>query len=346
MMSYKDIARDAPHEVRTRGPPFGKYGGIPVSKAKDGMKRSDSIGTIPRYWEDEAEWMTYHPNALSEREKFAEMSRGKLLTVFLDYDGTLTPIVAEPDEAFMSEDAREVVRACARTFPTAIISGRSRHKVSQFIKLSELYYAGSHGLDIAGPASTSDGAPVENAIAHQPAQWARDVMDRVAEDLARQCADIPGVNVEHNMFCVSCHYRAVSEEDRPRVEKVVDALCEAEECLIKHDGKMVWEVRPRVAWDKGKALSYLRDAIMPNLKEKGFAPEDVFTIYVGDDVTDEDAFMEINEELGDHLGVGVLVSSAPKVSAAKFSLRNCDEVLDFLRMVRELGEQGEIKTLL
>ena len=108
----------------------------------------------------------------------------------------------------------------------------------------------------------------------------------------------------------------------------------------------MWEVRPRVAWDKGKALSYLRDAIMPNLKEKGFAPEDVFTIYVGDDVTDEDAFMEINEELGDHLGVGVLVSSAPKVSAAKFSLRNCDEVLDFLRMVRELGEQGEIKTLL
>ena len=343
-MSYKDIAKDAPYEVRTRGPPFGKYGGIP--SAKDGMKRSDSIGMIPRYWEDEAEWMTYHPNAIMEREKFAEMARGKLLTVFLDYDGTLTPIVPEPDEAFMSDAAREAVRECARTFPTAIISGRSRHKVSQFIKLTELYYAGSHGLDIVGPASTADGTPVEDTIAHQPAQWARDVMDRVAKDLATQCADIPGVNVEHNMFCVSCHYRAVSEEDRPRVEKVVDALCEAEECLIKHDGKMVWEVRPRVAWDKGKALSYLRDAIMPNLKERGFAPEDVFTIYIGDDVTDEDAFMEINEELGDHLGVGLLVSSAPKVSAAKFSLRNCDEVLQFLRMVRELGEQGEIKTLL
>ena len=74
-----------------------------------------------------------------------------------------------------------------------------------------------------------------------------------------------------------------------------------------------------------------------------FLTED--TIYIGDDVTDEDAFMEINEELKDELGVGILVSSAPKVSAAKFSLRETSEVLKFLTKLHELGDKGEIRTL-
>ena len=340
-MSYKDFERAGPVEVRTRGPPFGSY------KAEAGMKRSDSIGRIPKYWDDENEWREYHPNALDEEgeKKFVGLVRGKLLTVFLDYDGTLTPIVPEPDRAFMSEEMRDAVRECAKRYPTAIISGRSRHKVSQFIKLQELYYAGSHGLDIVGPTTTMDGEPVEKKLAHQPAQWARVVMDRVTKELIERCEDIPGTNIEHNMFCVSAHYRAVSEEMRPRVEKIVDEICEREECLIKHDGKMVWEVRPRVAWDKGKALTYLRNALLKELEGQGFTSDQVYTIYIGDDVTDEDAFMEINEELKDELGVGILVSSAPKVSAAKFSLRETSEVLKFLTKLHELGDKGEIRTL-
>merc|ERR1712159_928718 len=104
-------------------------------------------------------------------------------------------------------------------------------------------------------------------------------------------------------------------------------ICEREECLIKHDGKMVWEVRPRVAWDKGKALTYLRNALLKELEGQGFTSDQVYTIYIGDDVTDEDAFMEINEEL--------------KVSAAKFSLRETSEVLKFLTKLHELGDKGE-----
>ena len=149
-MSYKDMSRGGPLEVRTRGPPFGK-----MPRAEQGMKRSDSIGMIERYWNDEEEWRGYHPNACDEENKFVAAAEGKLLTVFLDYDGTLAPIVPEPDKAFMSDEMREAVRQCARRFPTAIISGRSRQKVSQFVNLDELYYAGSHGLDIAGPKTTT-----------------------------------------------------------------------------------------------------------------------------------------------------------------------------------------------
>lgn len=65
--------------------------------------------------------------------------------------GTLTPIVSNPDAAFMSDAMRGVVRAVAELFPTAIISGRGREKVEGFVQLRELYYAGSHGMDIVGP---------------------------------------------------------------------------------------------------------------------------------------------------------------------------------------------------
>lgn len=69
----------------------------------------------------------------------------------LDSAGTLTPIVSNPDLALMSEPAREAVRRVAQLFPTAVISGRGREKVQQFVRLAELYYAGSHGMDIVGP---------------------------------------------------------------------------------------------------------------------------------------------------------------------------------------------------
>lgn len=99
-------------------------------------------------------------------------------TAHSDQTGTLAPIVNDPDRAFMSDEVgllccclwccqcgaivsirhhacqqmRATVRSVAQLFPTAIISGRGREKVEAFVKLKELYYAGSHGMDIVGPA--------------------------------------------------------------------------------------------------------------------------------------------------------------------------------------------------
>ena len=71
-MSYKDMSRGGPLEVRTRGPPFGK-----MPRAEQGMKRSDSIGMIEKYWDDEEEWRGYHPNACDEENKFVERGGGE-----------------------------------------------------------------------------------------------------------------------------------------------------------------------------------------------------------------------------------------------------------------------------
>uniref|UniRef100_A0A453PJ76 Trehalose 6-phosphate phosphatase n=1 Tax=Aegilops tauschii subsp. strangulata TaxID=200361 RepID=A0A453PJ76_AEGTS len=105
-------------------------------------------------------WMRKHPSALSKFEQIASASKGKKIVMFLDYDGTLSPIVANPDAAYMSDAMREAVRDVAKHFPTAIVSGRCRDKVHNFVGLSELYYAGSHGMDIKGPGSNSRLMPI------------------------------------------------------------------------------------------------------------------------------------------------------------------------------------------
>lgn len=73
------------------------------------------------------------------------------LVVFLDYDGTLTPIVSDPDAAILSDQMRSAVGKLAERATVAIVSGRAREKLRNFVQIPELYYAGSHGFDIDGP---------------------------------------------------------------------------------------------------------------------------------------------------------------------------------------------------
>ena len=88
--------------------------------------------------------------------------------MFLDYDGTISDIVSNPDKAYMTDEMRDAVSRVASLYPTAIISGRSREKVYDFVRLPQLYYAGSHGLDIVGPKCDDD----DHVELHQPAPWA------------------------------------------------------------------------------------------------------------------------------------------------------------------------------
>lgn len=282
---------------------------------------------------------THHPSAIECFERFRAAASGKLLTVFLDYDGTISPIVNKPDEAFMSDEMRAAVQRVASLYPTAIISGRAREKVYDFVRLPELYYAGSHGLDIVAPSA--EGSSQRDL--HQPAPWAPEVMDAVYKECVAAVANIPGASVDHNKFCVSVHYRnCEAKEDWTRVKAVVDACVAADPARLKQaEGRKVFEVKPRVAWDKGKALSYLLSQL--GLEGKYDAGE-VLSLYFGDDHTDEDAFHELRG-FPEGTGCGVIVSSVPKPSNAVFSVRDPAEVLVFLNSIAHLAESGETKSL-
>ncbi|PON64935.1 Trehalose-phosphatase [Parasponia andersonii] len=281
-------------------------------------------------------WNLGHPSALTMFEEITKASEGKQLVMFLDYDGTLSPIVEDPDQAFMSNEMRKAVKAVARYLPTAIVSGRSRDKVYSFVKLAELYYAGSHGMDIKGPTKATKYKNVhgKEEVIFQPAKEFLPMIDEVYTILFENTKSIPGAMVEHNKFCISVHFRNVDEKSWAALAEQVRTVLNEHPKLRFTQGRKVLEIRPTIKWDKGKALEFLLESL-------GYAnSSEVLPIYIGDDQTDEDAFKVVRDR---GQGFGILVSKAPKQTSASYSLQDPSEarlhiypeffVKDFLKLV-------------
>jgi len=234
----------------------------------------------------------------------------------------------------MSPEMRAAVKAVASHFPAAIISGRALDKVTSFVQLAELYYAGSHGFDIVGPAgSESQGSP----MAHQPVPWAVGLIDEVHDALLPRIACIEGASVEHNKFCVSVHYRMCPER-WPEVEAAIEEVLVGRERLHVTRGRKVFEVRPKVEWDKGRALLFLLQQLGldgAGSRNGDGEADDVCSVYLGDDVSDEDAFRALADR---GLGIGILVASRAKPTAARYTLSSPEEVQEFLWRLVQVGE--------
>ncbi|KAL2550136.1 Trehalose-phosphate phosphatase A [Forsythia ovata] len=284
-------------------------------------------------------WMIKYPSALASFEQIENVARGKRIALFLDYDGTLSPIVDNPDHAFMSNAMRAAVRNAAKYFPTAIISGRSRDKVYEFVGLTELYYAGSHGMDIMGPVRSisndyvncirSSDKQGKGVNLFQPASEFLPMIDEVFRSLVETMKGVAGAEVENNKFCVSVHYRNVDEKSWTVVGQYVEEILKNYPRLRLTHGRKVLEIRPVLDWDKGKAVEFLLESL-------GLVDcDDVLPIYVGDDRTDEDAFKVLREG---NRGYGILVSSIPKESNAFYSLRDPSEVMEFLNNLVKWGK--------
>ncbi len=250
---------------------------------------------------------------------FAEIEArlaGKRASVFLDYDGTLTPIVASPELALLSQRMRAILLALAARCSVAIVSGRDLADVKRLVGLDNIVYAGSHGFDISGPNGLS--------VRHKDSAAFREAVKQAAKMLASAVAPIKGALVEPKRFAVAVHYRQVGDADVPRVEAVVDDVLKAVPELRKTYGKKVYELRPRFDWDKGKAVRWLMEAL-------GQAGADVVPFFLGDDFTDEDAFAALAD-----IGVTIFVG-APHRTVARYTLADTDAVATFLsRLTRVL----------
>lgn len=279
-------------------------------------------------------WMVRHPSALDMFEQITKASKGKQIVMFLDYDGTLSPIVNDPDRAFMSDAMRETVRKLARYFPTAIVTGRCRDKVYNFVRLPELYYAGSHGMDIKGPSKGSQyKKTTHESVLCQPACEFLPMIDEVYNVLLEKTRSTPGAMVENNKFCLSVHFRCVEEKKWSELAQKVRSVLKDYPELKLAQGRKVLEIRPTIKWDKGKALEFLVESL-------GYTNfDDVFPVYIGDDRTDEDAFKVLRER---GQGLGILVSKIPKETNASYSLQEPSEVMTFLQKLVD-WKQGPLR---
>ncbi|KAF5953200.1 hypothetical protein HYC85_011144 [Camellia sinensis] len=301
------------------------------------------------------------------------IAKGRKIVVFLDYDGTLSNIVDDPEKAFMTKKMRFAVQEVARCFPTAVISGRGRDKVHDFVELDNVYYAGSHGLDIAAPSQSPNDADPKHqtrgneVVLFQPAKkYLPAIQKQIFIALNEKTRSIRGILIEHNKFCISVHFRHVRDEDFCTLEKLVNSVMgEYKEFRISK-GKKVFCISysyilyscpnsnnefiiftSHLGFDFFGIISQVFE-IRPDMEwDKGHAlnylldtlgfgsSSDALPLYIGDDRTDEDAFKAIRER-GD--GYPIVVSSSPKDTMALYSLRNPLEVEKFLlRLVHHSG---------
>jgi trehalose-phosphatase len=270
-------------------------------------------------------------NALDHVGALVARLSDKRLAVFLDYDGTLTPIVDRPEDAVISDGMREAVRALARRSSVCVVSGRDRPVVQELMGLDDLIVAGSHGFDIWSPGGET--------IQHHAADGFEDLIRRVTERLRERTDSIDGALVEPKRSSVAVHYRLVDERERALVTAAVEAaMAEHGDALKVTPGKMVFELQPNIDWDKGKAVLHLLTAL-------GLDGDDVLPVYIGDDVTDEHAFAAIADR-----GVGILVADpddpeARRTTAAQFALRHPREVQDLLTTLAWVDASGEPELL-
>jgi trehalose 6-phosphate phosphatase len=258
----------------------------------------------------------------TEWQKLAvKIARAKRIVLFLDYDGTLTPIRPTPQQARLASPARQVLRklgSCKGVFIT-IVSGRSLREVRNCVRVSGIYYAGNHGMEIAGPG----------VFFVQPqAKAAKPLMRKIKRSLQRGLAGMEGVWVEDKGLTLTIHFRQASRSIAGEIEATVRAIVQRllrQKRIRLTTGKKVLEIRPPVRWNKG---SYVR-WYLKRLNASKDGP--IFSLCIGDDVTDEDAFRAIRRG-----GVAVRVGTNLRGSLATRMLRSPREVHTLLRRIDKL----------
>ncbi len=261
------------------------------------------------------------PSALASTKEIISRIEGRKIVVFLDYDGTLTPIVNDPEKAFLPNSMLEVLKRVADSFPLAVISGRDLPDIRELVGMEEIYYAGSHGFDIAGP----EGMRTQ----HQKGTRYLSSLDHAEKELKEKAKPISGARIERKRFSIAIHYRNVQEDEVASLKKVVEEVAGHHSDLRQSEGKKVLELQPKIDWHKGKAVLWLLDKL-------GLNKADVVPFYLGDDVTDEDAFKTLRDR-----GLGIVVMDKPRPTAAQYRLNDPDEVEQFLTRLVLMREGGD-----
>lgn len=252
------------------------------------------------------------PGAMERLEEIGRLLRGVSAAVFLDYDGTLTPIVPRPEGAVMEPAVQRLLLDLSTLCPVAVISGRDRSDLQARVGIEGIALAGCHGFDIAAP----DGGEFRPGRAYLPQ------LDRAEAELGRRLGAVPGVQIERKRFAIAVHYRQAAEEET-RVEEEVDRVLAGIPGLRRTEGRKVFELQPDIDWGKGKAVRWL-------LERLGLDGPEVLPIYIGDDLTDEDAFRELRG-----WGLGIVVRGSPRPTAATYALEP-EQVEGFLKTLAGL----------
>lgn len=261
--------------------------------------------------------MTYCLSALSEID--AALGSARRVLIASDFDGTLCPIADSPAEVRLGAAITGILgrlTACGR-ISFAVISGRSFADVSCRLPFPATV-AGNHGLEIRAPGLDFE---------HPEASAARPELAAACEAMRAALLNWPGAWVEDKGLSATAHFRAVDRRyHRCLLKTARHSLARFGNRFALRAGNRALEVRPRVAWEKGDALRYIRESAGPFQT----------CICLGDDRTDETMF-RANPE-----GVNIRVGRR-QPTAASYYLSDSTEVAIFLSHVLDFCELRKLQ---
>lgn len=304
---------------------FAKVVGVDRGRNARALKRAGADLVVKSLQELDIETKTSElPSALQSFKKIEAQCKDREIVLFLDFDGTLTPIVSHPKDAYLSETMRNTLMRLSNQCTLAVISGRGLNDIKSRVGIKGLYYSGSHGYEIEGPSIKME---------HEPALAFVETFDSLETELNKSLADVEGALVERKKFSIALHYRNVAKRDVERVEKAADDAVKKYPRLRKSYGKKLYELQPDLEWNKGKALEWLMKALHIDRRVSKI-------FYIGDDITDEDAFSAIKS-----YGIGILVGREKRTTGAQYKLKDTEQTLRFLEILSSSIEEGNIWSL-
>ncbi|CAH0546123.1 unnamed protein product [Brassicogethes aeneus] len=244
------------------------------------------------------------------------ISNGKKLALLLDYDGTLTPLVAHPDLAVIPNETKEILNRISKYdgLFLAVISGRGLSKVKELVGINGIHYAGNHGFEILSP----DGSLYIHQIHEELQKKLREMVD----ELSKNASD-NGAWVEDKTYSITYHYRAVPDQMKKEYQEKALKIMNKSGFRI-NQAHMAIEAKPPINWNKGTA------SVM--ILEKHFSKNwmnETKVIFIGDDTTDEDAMEALKGN-----SCTFRISQDENVSThSTHVLKSLDCVLDILKWI-------------
>ena len=273
--------------------------------------------------------MTIPPRALDHLDSFSQILSADCVGLFSDFDGTLTPIFDDPRDTALSPAMRDTLSELSKKLDLlAVVSGRDVRTLWEMVGLKSVTYVGNHGLE----EWRAGGARVE---------YGAQVSDGLLEDVEKGVAGIgvSGLSLEDKGMSVAVHYRNAPDPTAARsaVTQVLKTLA-ATRGLEVREGKMVLEVGPGAGVNKGTAV----DRLVGEFELTG-------AIFLGDDVTDCDAFDALHELIREKglkgAAVAVVDEETPGavLRKADYRLSGAEEVEEFLRWMAYSSPRASMK---
>jgi len=241
-----------------------------------------------------------------------KLKKHKAIFILLDYDGTLSPIAPTPKQARLEKGIKKILISLSgkKNAALGIISGRGLADVKRLVGVPGIWYAGNHGLEITGPSVK---------FVHKKAKFFNSSINKIAKNLKSALKDIKGIVLENKKFTISVHYRLAAAKDIKKIEKIVRKVCSP---VVKTKrirlsaGKKCWEIKPRLKWNKGEAVK----KILSKCKKS------TFPVYLGDDITDEDAFKALRGK-----GLTIFVGKLARKTKAEYNIPTVKGVRSLLK---------------